>query len=186
MNLKSILLFTLFSVSFIVVLTSWNTLEKNTESIEDVIERGRMGGVPTSPTSLKMYELIEKYSEEYKVPKHIAYNVAFLETRYQGPFHWNYIPSKTSPVGAVGPMQIMPSTAKFINKTSIPTNTLRTNIELNIRTSMMLLRHLHDRYGDWGVVCGCYNTGRPIINGYARFCETNINYQKYWIYLKGV
>ena len=115
MNLKSILLFTLFSVSFIVVLTSWNTLEKNTESIEDVIERGRMGGVPTSPTSLKMYELIEKYSEEYKVPKHIAYNVAFLETRYQGPFHWNYIPSKTSPVGAVGPMQIMPSTAKFIN-----------------------------------------------------------------------
>jgi soluble lytic murein transglycosylase-like protein len=186
MNLKNILLFTLFSVSFIVVLTSWNTLEKNTESIEDVIERGRMGGVPTSPTSLKMYELIEKYSEEYEVPKHIAYNVAFLETRYQGPFHWNYVPSKTSPVGAVGPMQIMPSTAKFINKTSVPTNTLRTNIELNIRTSMKLLRHLHDRYGDWGVVCGCYNTGRPIINGYARFCETNINYQKNWIYLKGV
>jgi hypothetical protein len=108
MNLKSILLFTLFSVSFIVVLTSLEIVKKNKVDVEDVIQRGRMGGVPTSPTSLKMYELLEKYSEEYDIPKHIAYNVAFLETRYQGPFHWNYVPARTSPVGAVGPMQIMP------------------------------------------------------------------------------
>jgi soluble lytic murein transglycosylase-like protein len=186
MNLKSILLFTLFSLSFIVVLTSLDILDGETEEIGDVIQRGRMGGVPTSPTSLKMYELLEKYSEEYEIPKHIAYNVAFLETRYQGPFHWNYRPSQTSPVGAVGPMQIMPATARFINKTPIQSNVLRTDIDLNIRTSMKLLRHLYDRYGDWGVVCGCYNTGRPIINGYARFCKSNINYQKNWIYLKDV
>jgi soluble lytic murein transglycosylase-like protein len=95
-------------------------------------------------------------------------------------------PLAESPKGAQGLMQIMPATARFINKESVPTNTLRTDIELNIRTSMKLLRHLHDRYGDWGVVCGCYNTGRPIINGYAKFCESNIDYQKNWIYLKDV
>lgn len=186
MNLKSILFVAIFSVSFIVVSTSWEVLTKSEDDVQELVEKGKMGGVPTSPTSLKMYELIEKYSDEYDIPKYVAYNVAFLETRYQGPFHWNYKPAQTSFAGAVGPMQIMPSTAKFINKESVSTNVLRTNIELNIKTSMKLLRHLHDRYGDWDVVCGCYNTGRPIVNGYGKFCATNVNYQKNWIYLKDI
>ena len=51
---------------------------------------------------------------------------------------------------------------------------------------MKLLHQLHRRYGNWGIVCGCYNTGRPIINGYALFCIKNKNYQKNWVYIKGV
>jgi soluble lytic murein transglycosylase-like protein len=58
-----------------------------------------------------MYESIEKYSEIYDVPKYIAYNVAYMETKYRGPFHFNYNPEQVSSAGALGPMQIMPGTA---------------------------------------------------------------------------
>jgi len=186
MNLKNILFVALFSVSFIVVGTSWEVLTKSEDDVQELVEKGKMGGVPTSPTSLKMYELIEKYSTEYQIPKYVAYNVAFLETRYQGPFHWNYKPEQTSFAGAVGPMQIMPSTARFINKTTVSVSTLKNDIELNIETSMKLLNRLYEKYGDWAVVCGCYNTGRPIVNGYGKFCSSNVNYQKNWVYLKDI
>jgi soluble lytic murein transglycosylase-like protein len=61
----------------------------------------------------------------------------------------------------------MPATAKLINGRSIPNQTLKTDIELNVKTSMKLLRRLKNKYGDWKVVFGCYNTGRPIVNDYA-------------------
>ena len=55
------------------------------------------------------------------------------------------------------------------------------NIELNIRTSMKLLHQLYGRYGNWGLVCGCYNTGRPIVNDYARYCASNYNFKNKWV-----
>jgi hypothetical protein len=32
---------------------------------------------------------------------------------------------------------------------------------------MKVLRKLYNKYGDWKTVFGCYNTGRPCVNGYA-------------------
>ena len=46
---------------------------------------------------------------------------------------------------------------------------------------MKLLRKLHDKYGDWEIVCGCYNTGKPLINDYARFCANTYDYQDNWV-----
>lgn len=135
-----------------------------------------------NPTSLEMYNLIEKYADMYGVPRHIAYNIAYLESRYKGPFDWSYKPSLESSAGAVGPMQVMTSTAKFINKKVISKHELKTNIEVNIKTSMKLLNFLYKQYGDWATVCGCYNTGSPIINGYARFCVSNKDYSSNWVF----
>lgn len=119
------------------------------------------------PPSIQMYFYIEKYAEEFNIPRNFAYGIAYCETRYGGPFDWNYNPYRTSPVGALGPMQVMPNTAKFINGTRPTNETLKTDIAYNVRTSMKLLRYLKDKYRDWKVVFGCYNTGRPLINGYA-------------------
>jgi len=44
---------------------------------------------------------------------------------------------------------------------------LRTDIEYNVKTSMKLLRRLYKIHGDWKLVFGAYNTGRPCVNGYA-------------------
>jgi soluble lytic murein transglycosylase-like protein len=134
-----------------------------------------------SPTSMKMYELIEKYSDQYSIPKYIAYNVAYMETRYLGPFHWKYNPYQESFAGAVGPMQIMPSTSDYINKVNYSKKRLTNDIELNVETSMKLLNKLHTRYKDWSIVCGCYNTGRPIVNDYARYCSSNRDFKDKWV-----
>lgn len=120
------------------------------------------------PPSIQMYYYIEKYSQEFNIPRNYAYGIAYCETRYGGPFDWNYVHDRTSPVGAVGPMQIMPSTSKYINKEAVTKERLRSDIEYNVKTSMKLLRYLKDKYGDWLLVFGCYNTGRPMINQYAR------------------
>lgn len=136
----------------------------------------------SAPTAIEMYQLLEKYADQYKIPRHIVYNIAYLESRYKGPFDWSYQPALESYAGAVGPMQVMVSTAEFINNRNISKSNLKNNIEINIKTSMKLLRRLHNMYGDWVIVCGSYNTGKPIINDYARFCVTNKDYRKNWTY----
>lgn len=136
------------------------------------------------PKSIIMYDNLESYSKKYGVPKHIVYNIAYLETKYKGPYDWDYKHNLTSSVGALGPMQIMPKTANYIRKDNVPKNKLLNDIEFNIETSLILLKTLYKQYKNWGLVCGYYNTGRPIINGYADFCIKNIDYKKNWDGLK--
>ncbi len=137
------------------------------------------GSVNTTK-SIRTYELIESYSNKYKIPKYIAYNIAYKETRYKGPFHKDYDPEQTSNMGAVGPMQVMIETANGINNGKVSREELRTNLSINIETSMKLLNRLYKKYGRWDIVCGCYNTGRPMINEYAVFCSTNKDYKNNW------
>jgi len=121
-----------------------------------------------TPPCVSTYYFIEKYAQEYCIPLAYAYGIAYVETRYEGPFQWNYNPAKTSLAGAVGPMQIMPTTAAMMwPNTNINVQRLRTDIEFNVKTSMKLLRHLYNQYGDWQTVFGYYNTGKPLINDYA-------------------
>jgi soluble lytic murein transglycosylase-like protein len=120
-----------------------------------------------APTAVKMFNSIEKYSKEYGIPLRYALGIAYVETRYQGPFHWNYRPAQKSIAGALGPMQIMPSTANSVWDRNIPRSELNSNIDLNVETSMKVLRRLYDKYKDWKLVFGCYNTGRPCVNEYA-------------------
>lgn len=120
------------------------------------------------PPCLQMYYYIKKYAKQYDIPLNYAFGLAYEETGYRGPFHWEYKHGQTSCVGALGPMQIMPTTAEWMEGKPINSYKLRENIELNVRISMKLLRHLKDRYKDWNLVFGCYNTGRPCINEYAR------------------
>jgi len=121
----------------------------------------------TDPPCLQMYFYIEKYADSCNIPRQYAYGIAFAETRYNGPFHWRYNHAQTSYVGAEGPMQIMLPTAHGNNDDKVSRERLRTDIKYNVRTSMKLLRKLHNKYKNWKIVFGCYNTGRPCINGYA-------------------
>ena len=74
-------------------------------------------------------------------------------------------------------MQVMPATSRLINKEKVTKEKLKNDIAYNVRTSMKLLRRLHDKYKDWKLVFGAYNTGRPMINQYA----LNVyNYQPNW------
>ena len=157
--LKTLVLFSLAGIMTFWVYTKDST-ELNPEEVPIITEK--------SPPCLQMYYLIEKYSEKYNVPREYAYGIAYCETRYKEPFQWEYDHKQISCAGAVGPMQIMYTTAEMMWPGKKFTKSfLKDNIEFNVETSMKLLRHLHDRYGDWKLVFGCYNTGRPMINQYA-------------------
>lgn len=138
--------------------------------IPDSIDQG-------SPPCIKVYNYIKAYADTFDIPIQYAFGVAYAETRYSGPFHWRYNPAQTSSAGAVGPMQVMVSTARYINRDGVSKDYLRTNIEYNVYTSMKLLRRLYNLRGNWKVVFGEYNTGRPCINGYA---ERVYNYKIDW------
>jgi Transglycosylase SLT domain len=121
-----------------------------------------------SPPCLQMYYAIEKYAPEYGIPLDYAYGIAYYETRYQGPFHWEYDQAQGSSAGAVGPMQIMPQYAHPYVDGPFTTQELKTDIEMNVKASMRMLQKLKKLHGDWQLVFGAYNTGRPMINDYAR------------------
>jgi soluble lytic murein transglycosylase-like protein len=130
-----------------------------------------------SPSCLLMYEYIKAYADTFNIPIKYAFGIAYAETRYSGPFHWKYNPAQTSSAGAVGPMQVIVSTARWINKDRVSKDFLRTNIKYNVYTSMKLLHKLYKRRGNWKIVFGEYNTGRPCINDYS---ERVYNYKINW------
>lgn len=130
------------------------------------------------PPCLEVYEQIEIYSDSFDIPKQYAYGIAYNETGYRGPFHYKYNPAQTSSANAVGPMQVKVNTARHVNKDEVTIDKLRTDVEYNIMTSMKLLRKLKNKYGDWKLVFGAYNTGSPLINDYAlRVYNHKINWK---------
>lgn len=133
----------------------------DTSTIEELIYNSNL------PPSTKMYFSILHFSQKYDVPSEFAFAIAYAETGYRGPFHWNYNPAQTSYANAMGPMQILPSTANWIAKSSISHDDLKHNIPLNVELSMKYVSYLKKRYGDWKIVFGYYNTGYPIVNNYA-------------------
>ena len=119
------------------------------------------------PPCIQMYHYIEKYSRQYKIPRKYAYGIAYKETTYLGPDHISYNPYRKSSAGALGPMQIMPTTAELVNGKRPTSKKLKGDIEFNVKTSMKILRKLKDKHKSWKIVFGAYNTGRPIVNKYA-------------------
>lgn len=152
-----------------IVLVAINLFSTQTFQAKTPVASIRLGKVVsvTDPPCMQMYFYIEQYADSFNIPKRYAYGVANVETGYRGPFHWKYNPAQISCAGAVGPMQVMLATARHNNKDNVTKERLRTDIEYNVMTSMKVLRKLYNKYGDWKTVFGCYNTGRPCVNGYA-------------------
>lgn len=155
------------SFVFVLMFTMWNhEIEDTKESVKVPFAKLNT----SSPPCLQVYNSIQKYAKKYNVPLKYAYGIAYKETHYCGPFHWEYNQRLGSSAGALGAMQIMPSTAQMMWKGSevkVTDKKILTDIDFNVETSMKLCRHLYDKYGDWKTVFGCYNTGRPMINDYA-------------------
>lgn len=124
--------------------------------------------IATAPPCIRLYDHLRTYSERYNVPFYIAVGVAQKETSYGGPFHWRYDPAQISSANAYGAMQVQAPTAGDVWKRKVTKHELLNDLEFNVHTSMKLLSQLHKRYGSWEVALGCYNTGRPIVNDYAR------------------
>ena len=139
---------------------------------------------PPKPVKLnsaqRLYASIMTYAKQYEIPLHVAFNVARIETGYKGPFHDEYNHKQTSKAGALGPMQIMPQYASYYAGFKVKKPVLKDSIELNVEISMKMLRDWYNRYNDWGKATGAYNTGKPVMNSYARNAIKK-NYIDHWI-----
>ena len=116
---------------------------------------------------IQMYFAIKKYAKEFNIPEEYGFAVAYAETGYKGPLHFDYNPAQISYAGALGPMQIMPATAAHINNHKPKKEQILNDIDYNVKTSFKLIRKLKDKYHDWQIVFGYYNTGYPKVNEYA-------------------
>jgi soluble lytic murein transglycosylase-like protein len=120
------------------------------------------------PPCVEMYYSLKKHAKDNGIPFKYALAIAYLETGYAGPLHWNYNPALGSDAGAVGAMQIMPQFAQyFVPERKITREELKHTIDLNVMVSMRILKKLKGMHGDWKLVFGAYNTGSPCVNGYA-------------------
>ena len=130
--------------------------------------------------ALRMYRAIMLYSGMYQVPKHVAFNIAHLETTYRGPQDSTYNPYRVSKMGAMGPIQIRYKYASYFAGRKVTKNELRDSIEFNVNLSMKILAQNYKRYKSWKKAAGAYNTGRPVINHYAKEAVKK-DYQRNWL-----
>ena len=101
----------------------------------------------------KYSELVEEYSSLYGVPSEIVYAVIKAESDFD--------PFAVSRAGAIGLMQLMPSTFLWLTEMtgeSLAGSSL-TDPEINIRYGTFLLRFLYDCYDDYDLVFAAYNAG---------------------------
>ena len=121
-----------------------------------------------STPSIQMFFYIKKYAEIYHVPEEYAFALAYSETRYMGPFHYNYNYALTSNANALGPMQIQLASLKYVTSEKATSHRLKTDIEFNVKISMLILRRFYELYGNWGLAFGAYSCGKPCINEYSK------------------
>lgn len=166
---------TTFFVLFILVLL--HAFLRSPDSVKDITKLSESELIHSAP-SIQMYFYIKQYAAEYEIPESYAFAIAFQETGYKGPLDLNYDHKQISYAGALGPMQIMPATARYIEGRDIHHSDLKSNIQLNVEISMKLLRKLKNQYGSWALAFGAYNTGKPVVNQYA---ENVLKKQYFWV-----
>jgi soluble lytic murein transglycosylase-like protein len=158
-----------------------NSFSNKTKTINE--ELYEIGSNENALPCERMYYLIETYSDSFCVPRYIAYNVAYTETKYRGPLDTLYNPYLKSKAGAIGAMQIMPQYASYFAGRNITKNELMHNLETNVWLSMKILAMHYEKYNSWSLACGTYNTGKPKLNKYAKFCGSNIEFVNKWVNL---
>lgn len=101
----------------------------------------------------KYEDLIFRYAKQYSVPEEIVFAVIKTES--------NFDPDAVSSAGAVGLMQIMPSTFLWLTemKGESLSPSMLTDPETNIRYGVFFLHYLYEYYGDYQTAFAAYNAG---------------------------
>lgn len=109
---------------------------------------------------IKYYEYVEMYSEQYGVPKEIILAVIKCES--------SFVADAVSPKGAVGLMQIMPSTYEWLcTKTGDePIVSTLYDPAVNIKYGTYYLGYLYGRFGVWETTYAAYNAGDARVKGW--------------------
>ncbi|MCS7199502.1 MAG: lytic transglycosylase domain-containing protein [Caldimicrobium sp.] len=119
-----------------------------------------------SSLQLKFNEIFEEVSKKFNLDPHLLRAIAKVES--------NFNPLAISPKGAMGIMQLIPSTARLVG-VSNPFDPIE-----NIYGGARYLRMLLDEFGDLKLSLAAYNAGPEAVKNYGGippYSET-INYVK--------
>lgn len=117
----------------------------------------------------KYSKAVEKYSELYNVPENVVYAIIYTESKFQA--------NVVSKAGAVGLMQIMPSTFRDIQDKfgeSLSDEKL-TDPEINIRYGTYYIGFLLNYYNDLELAVTAYNAGIGNVNKWLSDPEYSSN-----------
>ena len=133
----------------------------------------------------KYTQFVESYSKEYDVSPSLVYSIIRAET--------NFNPKAKSSVGAVGLMQILPTTASWIAGKLDFTDYSDSQLyspETNIRFGCYYLSYLFSKFSDVDVVICAYNAGEGVVRRWLRgettLDEDKIEYAETREYLRKV
>jgi membrane-bound lytic murein transglycosylase D len=101
------------------------------------------------------FELIDEIFAKYELPVELKY-LAVVESELN--------PKAVSRVGAAGPWQLMPGTAKVLGLKITRKYDERTNLKKSTKAAALYLRDLYTQYGDWLLVLAAYNCGPGPVN----------------------
>lgn len=112
---------------------------------------------------LAFKQTVSNYSKRHKIEPQYTYAIARRES--------SFMPDANSSAGALGLMQMLPSTAKFIAKKKVHRNKLF-NPQTNVKYGTKYLRYLLDRLdGNFVTATAAYNAGIHRVNRWVKTPE---------------
>ena len=123
-------------------------IAKNNEGLEGIRQK-----------SSASFQLIEEVFAKYQLPVQLKY-LAVVESELN--------PKAVSRVGAAGPWQLMPGTAKALGLKITRKYDERKSLKKSTKAAALYLRDLYTEYGDWLLVLAAYNCGPGPVNSAIR------------------
>jgi membrane-bound lytic murein transglycosylase D len=111
-------------------------------SAEDLVDIKQRSGTP--------FSIMDKVFRRYGLPVELKY-LAVIESELKS--------SALSPVGALGPWQLMPGTAHDLGLQITTQCDERTNYYKSTKAAALYLKDLYAQFGDWLLVLAAYNSG---------------------------
>jgi membrane-bound lytic murein transglycosylase D len=133
--------------------------------VKDYIKRNDESLSKIKVRSVKHFDMMDSIFTRYGLPIELKY-LAVVESELKS--------TATSRVGAKGPWQFMPGTAKCLGLKITNRYDERTNYLKSTRAAALYLRDLHSQFGDWLLVLAAYNGGPgPVLKAIKRSGSRN-------------
>jgi membrane-bound lytic murein transglycosylase D len=127
--------------------------------VKTYIQQNRKNLYNIKQRSSSPFFLIDSVFRNYGLPVQLKY-LAVVESELKT--------KAVSKVGAVGPWQLMPTTARILGLKINSHNDERKSYYKSTRAAARYLKDLHVKFGDWFLVFAAYNSGEGTVNSAIR------------------